>query len=187
MTGDNAMNNRETTDVTPVRKEAAVCGLFCESCSIFIGTQEDPERLENLAKTFNAPVKEMACNGCRSDKRIGYCENCVMFKCAAEKGIDFCGACDDYPCEDLKQFQTILPHRIELWKSQKRIQEAGCEKWYAEMLEHYGCPECGTINSAYDTACRKCGSAPSCKYVEVNREEINARLSAMPGNTGNRK
>ena len=27
----------------PVRNEAAVCGLFCTSCSIYIGTKEEPE------------------------------------------------------------------------------------------------------------------------------------------------
>jgi hypothetical protein len=102
-----------------------------------------------------------------------------MFKCASGKGIDFCGSCEDYPCKELKEFQAILPHRIELWKSQERIREVGCEKWYAEMLEHYACPECGTINSAHDMACRKCGNSPGCAYVKSNRREIEKRLSGM--------
>ena len=148
-------------------------------CSIYIGTKEDPERLKSIAKSFNVPVEEMECQGCRSDKRIGYCENCKMFKCASAKGIDFCGTCEDYPCADLKQFQAILPHRIELWKSQERIKEVGYEKWYTEMLEYYACHECGTINSAYDIACRKCGVSPSCSYLELNHQEIIKRLSGM--------
>jgi len=28
---------------------AAVCGLYCEACSWFIATTEDPERLKRLA------------------------------------------------------------------------------------------------------------------------------------------
>lgn len=171
--------NTSKTSIKPAKKEAAVCGLFCTSCSIYIGTNEDPERLVNLAKGFNLPVKDMECKGCRSDKRIGYCANCKMFKCASEKGIEFCGACEDFPCEEIKQFQAVLPHRIELWLSQKRIQEVGSEKWFAEMLDHYACPECGAINSAYDMACRKCGITPSCKYVEVNQKEIINRMSDM--------
>lgn len=163
----------------PVKNEAAVCGLFCESCSAYIGTKEDPERLEELAGRFNVPVEEVECEGCRSNKRLGYCDDCVMFKCANQKGLDFCGECEDYPCEELGQFQTVLPHRIELWKSLERIKEAGWEKWYEEMLDHYGCPECGAINSAYDPICRKCGSLPSCKYVEENHLEIAERLSNM--------
>jgi hypothetical protein len=177
--GELIMENQNGCSKNPDKKEAAVCGLFCPSCSIFIGTKEDPERLKNLADNFNVPVEKMKCKGCRSDKRIGYCENCKMFKCSAAKGIDFCGACEEYPCEDLKAFQAILPHRIELWRSQERIREVGYEKWYAEMLEHYTCPGCGTINSAYDMVCRKCGVSPSCLYVEVNQQEIEKRLSVM--------
>jgi len=65
-----------------------------------------------------------------------------------------------------------MPHRIELWKSQERIKEAGYEKWYMEMIEHYSCSECGTLNSPYDMACRKCGVTPSCKYVSLHKDEI---------------
>jgi hypothetical protein len=173
------MKNRKEAVTKPDKREAAVCGLFCPSCSIYIGTKEDPERLKSLAENFNLPVEEMECAGCRSDKRTGYCKTCKMVKCASAKGIDFCGACEDYPCEDLKQFQAVLPHRIELWKSQERIREVGYEKWYAEMLEHYACPQCGTINSSYDMACRKCGVTPSCKYVELNQEGVMRRLSEM--------
>lgn len=163
----------------PAGKEAAVCGLFCASCSIYIGTKEEPERLEGIARDFNVPVKEMECEGCRSDKRIAYCENCKMFECALKKGIEFCGECEDYPCGEIKKFQSVFPHRIELWKSQQRIQEAGHEKWYAEMLDHYACPRCGVINSAYDAACRKCGNTPGSGYVEVNHDEIMKRMSDL--------
>jgi Protein of unknown function (DUF3795) len=173
------MKNRKATVTKPDKREAAVCGLFCPSCSIYIGTDEDPEKLKSIAENFNLPVEEMKCAGCRSDKRMGYCKTCKMVKCASAKGIDFCGACEDYPCEDLKQFQAILPHRIELWKSQERIKEVGYEKWYAEMLKHYACSQCGTINSAYDMVCRKCGASPSCTYVELNQQEIIRRLSEM--------
>lgn len=82
--------NTDKTATKPLRNEAAVCGLFCTSCSIYIGTKEDKE-----------------------------------------------------------------------------------------MLEHYACPQCGTINSAYDMACRKCGNTPSCNYVEANREEIIKRMAGL--------
>jgi ribosomal protein L40E len=79
----------------------------------------------------------------------------------------------------LKSFQAQAPHRIELWKSQERIKEAGYEKWSAEMIEHYSCPECHTLNSAYDLACRKCGANPSCAYVNLHKAEITAYLARM--------
>src|SRR5512146_2144059 len=118
---------------TPDKRLAAVCGLFCPSCTIFIG-REDPGRLEVIGARVQKAVEELQCEGCRSDKRCFYCrEKCKMTKCASEKGVEFCGECNEYPCEDLKAFQAEMPHRIELWKAQSRIREAGYEKWYREM------------------------------------------------------
>jgi hypothetical protein len=158
---------------TPDKRLAAVCGLYCPACTLFIGTKEDPERLKIMAARFQLPVEELECHGCRSEKRGIFCRTyCKMTKCAAEKGIDFCGECPEYPCAELKEFQVRMPHRIELWKSQERIKEVGYEKWYVEMIEHYSCPSCGTINSTYDMACRRCGTTPGCNYVNLHKDEI---------------
>ena len=158
----------------PDKRLAAVCGLFCPACTFFIGTKEDPERLKMMANRLHRPVVELECLGCRSEKLAFYCrEHCKMRRCAAEKGVAFCGECREYPCAELKAFQVQMPHRIELWKSQDRIREAGYEKWYAELIEHYSCKECRTLNSAYDIACRRCGTTPSCNYVNLHRDEIN--------------
>jgi len=162
----------------PDKRLAAVCGLFCPACHIFIGTKEDPKRLEAMARRLRRPLEEMQCNGCRSTKRCFYCETkCTMEKCAEAKGVAFCGECAEYPCQDLKAFQAEMPHRIELWKSQLRIKEVGYERWYAEMIEHYSCQKCGTLNSAYDLKCRKCGDEPSCEYVRLHKNEIMKHLA----------
>lgn len=168
----------------PDKRFAAVCGLFCPACQIYLGTKEDPERLKTMAGRLQRPVEDLECHGCRSEKRCFYCnENCKMFKCAAEKGIDFCGECTEYPCAELKVFQAQLPHRIELWKSQERIKEAGYEKWYTEMIKHYSCPQCGAINSAYDMACRKCGKDPSCTYVSIHKDELIQHMARIKAQT----
>lgn len=174
------MNNEQSAICTPDKKLAAVCGLFCPACSLFIGTKEDTKRLKMMAERFQLPVEELECHGCRSEKIGIFCRNyCKMKKCTAEKGIDFCGECSEYPCEELKAFQAQMPHRIELWKSQERIKEVGFEKWYEEMIEHYSCPECGTINSAYDIACRKCGTTPGCNFVNLHKDEIIQNASKL--------
>ncbi len=158
---------------------AAVCGLFCPACHIFIGTTEDPARLAAMARRFQRSLEEMQCNGCRSEKRCFYCETkCMMAKCASAKGVKFCGDCAEYPCEDLRKFQAEAPHRIELWKSHERRKEVGLEKWYLEMLDKYSCPQCHAINSAYDLTCRKCGNDPSCEYVRRNKAAIEKHLQA---------
>jgi predicted RNA-binding Zn-ribbon protein involved in translation (DUF1610 family) len=157
----------------PDKKHAAVCGLFCPACTAFIGTSEDPERLANMAKRLGRPTEDLQCRGCRSDTRSYFCRTlCTMATCAADRGVDFCGQCSDYPCAALKTFQAAMPHRIELWQSQARIKEVGYETWYAEMTEHYSCPSCGTMNSAYDITCRKCGHEPSCEYVRLHKDAI---------------
>jgi len=162
----------------PNKDLAAICGLFCPSCHVFIATREDQARLAAMAVRFQKPLEELQCYGCRSGKRCFFCRTvCTMAKCAAGKGVEFCGACVDYPCRDLKEFQSLAPHRIELWRSQARIKEAGYETWYREMIEHFSCGKCGTINSAYDLNCRKCGNEPSCAYVGEHKQAIEQHLS----------
>jgi hypothetical protein len=154
------------------KKLAAVCGLYCEACSWFIATNEDRERLKRLANQLHFSEEESKCYGCRSDKRLPYCEKCMMSACAKERGIDFCSECDEYPCDELKRFQSAMPHRIELWVNLDRIKSVGHKQWLKEIRGSYTCPQCQTINSTYDLKCRKCGEEPSCNYVAKHRQVI---------------
>ena len=95
-----------------------------------------------------------------------------MFACAAERGIDFCSECEEYPCTELRRFQSDRPHRIELFNNLDRIQTVGCQQWLKEIEGNYTCKRCETLNSAYDLKCRKCGEEPSCKYVANHKQEI---------------
>ena len=165
-------NHSETLD----KNVAAVCGLYCEACTLFIATTEDPARLKALAARFQLSEEAIKCYGCRSAKRGPYCENCKMFACAAERGIDFCSECEAYPCDDLKQFQSERPHRIELWADLDRIKAVGYRQWLKEKRENYTCPRCNIINSAYDLKCRKCNEEPSCNYVAKHKQAIEQSL-----------
>lgn len=158
------------------KEMAAVCGLYCAACSWFISTTEDPERLKRLAAQLNWSVEESQCYGCRSEKRLSFCGKCRMSACAAERNIDFCSECAEYPCDDLKQFQSAMPHRIELWDNLARIKCVGHEKWLKEIRVNYTCSRCQTVNSTYDLKCRKCGEVPSCSYVAKHRQEIEKYL-----------
>jgi len=51
---------------TPDKRLAAVCGLFCPACTLFIGTKEDPERLKMVAMRIQLSVEELECHGCQS-------------------------------------------------------------------------------------------------------------------------
>jgi hypothetical protein len=102
-----------------------------------------------------------------------------MASCAAEKGVSFCSECDQYPCGELKEFQSQAPHRLELWESLDMAKDEGLEAWFDAMHSRYACPGCGAVNSAYDAACRKCGAAPSCSYVETHGEQIAQSVSRL--------
>ena len=154
-----------------------VCGLFCPACRIFLAQSESLEKRMKMAKALQIPVEALKCDGCRSQNRFIYCDICTMSACTKKAGLDFCADCEDYPCTPLKKFRVGLPHRIELWESQTRIREVGYEKWFEEMLEHYSCSRCQTINSAYDLSCRKCGATPSCNYVARHKSKIMSYIS----------
>lgn len=171
-------NTKNEADI----KLAAVCGLFCPACSLYIGTTEEPERLQAFAARFGLPAEELECLGCRSEKRSFYCRGrCKMASCAAEKGISFCSECEEYPCEELKAFQLQAPHRLELWESLDLAKEQGLDTWFETMRQKYTCPTCSAINSAYDDTCRKCGEVPSCAYVQTHREQIGQGAGRMKG------
>lgn len=95
-----------------------------------------------------------------------------MSACAAEKGIDFCSECEEYPCDDLRRFQAAMPHRIELFANLDRIRAVGYKQWLEEVRQNYACPQCKTLNSAYDLQCRRCGGEPGCAYVADHRQAI---------------
>jgi hypothetical protein len=171
-----AMQGEEDHNRELDKRMAAVCGLYCEACSWFISTTEDHERLKRLAAQLNFSQEESRCYGCRSDKRLPYCEKCRMSACATERGIDFCSECEEYPCDELKRFQSAMPHRIELWVNLERIKSIGYKQWLKEIRGNYTCPRCQTINSTYDLKCRKCGEEPSCNYVAKHRHVIEQYL-----------
>ena len=170
------MRKEEDHSEEAEKKLAAVCGLYCEACSWLIATTEDPDRLKRLAAEAHFTEEESKCYGCRSNKRLPYCEKCKMAACAAERGIDFCSECQEYPCDDLKTFQSAMPHRIELWANLERIKSIGYKQWLKEIRENYTCPKCQTINSTYDLKCRKCGEKPSCNYVAKHKQAIEQYL-----------
>ena len=76
------------------KRLAAVCGLFCPACTIFIATREDSERLKRIAESIHLSVEDMKCYGYRSEKRPHYCEKCKMVTFAAEKDMLFKQAID---------------------------------------------------------------------------------------------
>ena len=154
------------------RDTSAICGLFCDSCAIYIGTIDDPRRLEQIAAIRGTTAEDIRCEGCRSSVLGKYCRTCQMKACATRKGIGFCSECAEYPCEILVTFQKQMPHRIELFESLDDIRDHGEEQWRIRMEKNYRCTACGKLNAIYDENCRQCGAVPPNPYVGRHKAEI---------------
>jgi hypothetical protein len=151
-----------------VKNLAASCGLYCGSCGIYLATQEnDAEKILQYALVLKQSFDETLCDGCKAVRKSVHCSRtCSIIKCSIEKNIEYCGVCQEFPCKELKDFQSRMPHRVEILESQNRLKETGIDQWLIEMKIDYSCPRCNTINSAYNIACRSCRHVPSSKYAE---------------------
>lgn len=159
--------------IIPNKQTAAVCGLLCNACGIYIATQENNiENLKRIAERLQIPVEQVRCNGCRSDMLSGHCKTCYFRECSNKRGLEFCSGCNDYPCSQLKDFQIKMPHRVELFQSLDRIKEIGWETWYIESVERHSCTKCNHLSGWYDFACTKCGNSPSSRFVADNFDTL---------------
>lgn len=145
---------------------AAVCGLFCKSCGIYMATQTNNEMVINrIAERLQVPKDQIKCNGCRSDVLTTHCKSCNFRDCIDKKGIQFCSECDEYPCASLKEFQIQMPHRVELFPSLDQIAALGWEKWYELAQERYSCTKCNHLCGWYERECSHCGNTPSSSFA----------------------
>jgi len=154
--------------------------LYCGSCGIYLATNENnTDKLLQYAIVLQQSLEETFCDGCRAPRKSTHCDKlCTFIKCQHTKALDECGVCNEFPCKDLLDFKSILPHRIEILESQDRLKEIGLKKWLIEMHANFSCSLCNTTNSAYDISCRKCGNIPSCRFVMRNRKAIEDYLGS---------
>ncbi|MEO0080331.1 MAG: DUF3795 domain-containing protein [candidate division WOR-3 bacterium] len=92
------------------------CGLVCEECPAYIGTQnQDRSLLEETARRWSSPEHEIQpedilCDGCRSvGKRLNrFCSECSPRLCGLERGVKNCGLCPEYPCKRLQELWDVI-------------------------------------------------------------------------------
>ena len=156
---------------------SSYCGVFCKSCPLYIGTTEEPERLELLAAMMDKKTEDLKCHGCRSDTVSYYCADCRLKNCAENRDLSNCRQCGEYPCSSLKEFQAEMPHRAELWDSLDILENEGYDSWVDKLTKNYTCSKCSTLNTAYDISCRSCGNIPGSDFYERNSEKIKQHLS----------
>lgn len=81
----------------------AYCGIDCTKCLAYRGTTEsDTNLLEEAARTFANgayDARDWVCLGCQPANQqfiARFCAGCDVRKCAAERGVQNCAACDDF-------------------------------------------------------------------------------------------
>jgi hypothetical protein len=138
-----------------ILEELGPCGLSCRKCLAYSNgdirkTSEELQRLlgdfDRYAERFAAflPVfnnypafKELLahlaqadCAGCRS----GQCKypNCGVMKCHADKGIDFCFQCSEFPCDGTNFDDDLRQRWIQM---NKRMKEIGVEAYLEETKD----------------------------------------------------
>jgi len=99
--------------------------------------------MENIDFYKITPCGE-CCVGCEK-KEKGLCEGCIesdgnckewaeskgcpIFKCAKEHGVQFCGLCKEFPCNDLTEKIHWNPNIIEHLTNLKNIYYSGKNKY----------------------------------------------------------
>lgn len=138
-----------------ILERLAPCGLDCERCVRYekgrvrrqaTELAQSLAGFENLASRMaeHAPVLQSyegfrevldyltqgGCIGCRAGG--GLLPFCAARTCHAEKAVDYCFQCDEYPCERNSYPEPL--HRG--WRERnERMRTLGVERFYEESLE----------------------------------------------------
>jgi Zn finger protein HypA/HybF involved in hydrogenase expression len=131
------------------------CGLYCGVCGIMMAHRDNNEKLKGkLGSFYGVSPEDIACKGCLSEERFGYCQSCAIRSCTEEKGYAGCHECTDFPCSLIDNFpepvgKKVILRAIPTWR------DLGTEKWVESEEARYVCPRCG--NHLFRGA-RRCGS-----------------------------
>jgi hypothetical protein len=97
-----------------MEKDIGYCGMVCRGCPVYwVSMEQDGERRKRMQaeiarisnemyKTKLAAEDVTGCGGCKGDSDQMFCKDCAIRPCAAEKGIENCAHCNDYPCDKLE-------------------------------------------------------------------------------------
>lgn len=131
-----------------ILKNVAPCSLMCYTCSAY-NNGVICEASNNLLKYLNG-IKEFykshmldavesyanfesvlnmfcagPCSGCRStEHNVCSIKGCFLLVCTKEHGVDFCGECNEFPCE---RTRTLFEDEVyEQWlNGNQQIKENG--------------------------------------------------------------
>lgn len=137
---------------------AGRCGMYCGSCPMYRASHDMDEKskLELSFKT-RCTLDQIKCEGCGTSDRFVLSKGCIFRKCAAGRGLESCGLCQDFPCEALSYFyKDDMRSKGDAEKNARRIKEVGVDKWLDEMDARWRCKHCDSKVSLDAGVCRIC-------------------------------
>jgi hypothetical protein len=143
-----------------VEKELlAPCGLYCGVCAVRIAYRDNNEKFkERLMSVYGlSSPEDVHCDGCLSEDRFFYCRVCPIRDCCAEKGIEGCHQCEDFPCDYIDQFPLAVGKKVIL-RAIPTWRKLGTEKWVEEEEKRYRCPHCGNTLFRGAKRCHSCSA-----------------------------
>lgn len=134
------------------------CGLYCGVCAVMIAHRDNNVKFkEKLTGVYGIPLEEIKCQGCLSDERIIFCQQCHIRDCTEKKGYEGCHMCDEWPCEHIENFPVPVGKKV-IMRAIPEWREMGTEAWVKAEEERYKCPECGYVLFRGARRCRNCST-----------------------------
>ena len=132
------------------------CGMYCSVCSVQAAIKNNDQTLkEKLASVFGTSPENIVCEGCMSDKTFQMVKVCSIRACAQNNGLKGCHECDDFPCNNIKNYPIELA-RNRILEAIPRWKELDTERFVAEVENHHTCSKCGTLLHRYADKCSNC-------------------------------
>lgn len=140
-----------------IKDRIAPCGLHCGKCFAFmygeihdasVKLRDNLGDFEPYAKRFSVLIDpvfdkycafhkmldyfaQAQCGGCRKEECKFY-KKCKVRACTAEKGIDFCYQCSEFPCDHTGLDENLYERSVTI---NRRIEEIGLEAYYNEVKD----------------------------------------------------
>lgn len=124
-------------------------GLFVEPAKRLVELAQRYQSLRLIAgniKTFDfddflkglewLASQDKACKGCKLGGGWSWWPDCPVRTCCAEKQLDFCYLCQDFPCEKLTT-GPLKERLLQVIEANRQIQQHGLERWVQELKGKY--------------------------------------------------
>lgn len=145
-------------------KLVGICGLYCGTCPSYLAYRKnDIEYMERRSQKEGYSLDELRCDGCLSDKVAAHCKDCRhgFRTCAAEKQVNWCFECDEFPCQRLIDFTGVhvvngISHHEHIIDDLQYMKKHGIEEWVKTQDKAARCSGCGEVLYWFDHECPDC-------------------------------